>query len=356
MLRFKEYINENALTRSELSKYPFRLDVFKEKYLNGSPFEIDKPEKYNGLKYVTIIQNSIKIINTVDDIPNMLKVMELELPIPLGALKKSSEFGGKKVSDNKGNAYEDEFTKDLNNYFISDNHDLVKDLNAMKLIESMLGDSTVKEIRADGALNQKRPLVIDSNKIYVGNGDNNIGKIVSDITIITDKGEKYLSLKHGNTVTFVNAGVSTILSQKDMEDGKIDNKEGALLLNLLGIDNERFVSVFNDYKGDCNNKEKIDITKEISTKKFLDFMSSVIGYGYILVHKKGNNTHILDMTESNMKRFLKVHKASIVYPLNGCNKRVDIVIDMEGINIKINIRNKNGRVYPSNLMADYILH
>lgn len=353
MIKFKEFFNENALTRGEIMKYAWRFDVFKDKVINNSPFELENPEKY-GVSTVTIDKESIPNLDSVDDIPAKLKVIELDSLIALGDLKKSKEFGGQ-AGGNKGNTFESEFSQDLENYFINNQLDKVKDQHAVREIERICGK--LVKIREDGALNQKRPLRFKSDRIIVGDGNFNIGKTVSDITVENEDGKEfYLSLKYGSTVTFVNAGVAKILSQDDMEDGKIDNKEGSSLLDMLGIDNERFVSVFNDYKGDCAKKESIVITHEINASKFLTFMASVIGYGYILVHKKGSHTHIMEMTKETIKTFLKVNKATIVYPLDGCNKRVDIKIDMNNIDIVINIRNKNGKVYPSNIMADYKLN
>ena len=99
-----------------------------------------------------------------------------------------------------------------------------------------------------GGENTKRPLYF-TPKIGLTNpkgSGTNIGKSVTDITLIKDNGEEvYLSLKMGNTVTFFNVGIRTILTPNDIQTYNIRNTDGKKLLKLFGVDEKLFCDVFN---------------------------------------------------------------------------------------------------------------
>ncbi len=349
---FSEFIVENALTFGELSKYPFRFDVFKSKVEQGETFELDK--EVEGLKFVTIDKDQFTKLETIEDVPKTLIVKELEKPMAFGKLKKTLEFGGGKSTGNKGNEFENELANEMENYYIKGNTEEVVNREFFIEFDKIIKNETVTNIKVDGGLNQKRPLKITSSKITAGElGD--IGKTVTDLTVTTNKNTYYLSLKYGSTVTFVNAGVAKILSQKDMQkNDDVTDKKGVALLNMLGMDSETFAGIFNNYVGGCNTKTEVNITSLLNKNNiFKKFMESVIGYGYVMVHKEGAKIHTFEMTKRTMMDFIAVNKATLVYPEEGCTKRMDVKIEMNGMNIKINIRNKNGKVYPSNIMADY---
>ena len=93
---------------------------------------------------------------------------------------------------------------------------------ATKLLQ-YLKDSGVKKISnisLDGGKNNKR-------SVFEQNGtewkfitpDKDVGKILSDITLKTDIGDIYLSLKAGNTLAFNNTGIGKY-KQSDVENGR----------------------------------------------------------------------------------------------------------------------------------------
>jgi len=255
---------------------------------------------------------------------------------------------------NKGIQFENELYRDLVNW-----QEGIPDIKHPDFVDDfskMLGKTEkIIDISLDGGLNQSRPLKISPNQIIVGELGN-IGKTVTDITVTTNKKKYYLSLKYGNTVTFVNAGVGKILGEKDLITGDVTNPKGRALLEMFSIDTKKFADIFNNYTGRGSGKEIVNITSDLKNNKlFKTFMQSVIGYGYILVHKKGNDVYTLEMTKQIRDNFIKVNKAEILYPKNGSAKRIDIKISMNGMDIKVNIRNKQGKIYPSHIMADYII-
>lgn len=267
---------------------------------------------------------------------------------------------------NKGNLYEGELAEALNIFMqegiesVSKHKDAV--LSICKLIPK---EYYLSGVSLDGGLNQRRPLQISSSRIVVGTSSSwDIGSTVTDITLtITHKKNKqtkkiYLSLKYGSTVTLVNAGVGKYLKESEIKQGFIQNKEGQALLELLNVENGQLCSVFNNYTGAGSGKEVVNITSKLKhNNMFKEFIRSVIGYGYILVHKEGSKTHVLEITERVLENMLTIKHAEVQYPTNGSAKRVDVIIKMNGIDIKLVIRNKAGAVYPSHILADYkILH
>ena len=253
-------------------------------------------------------------------------------------------------SKNKGNAFESEFIMGYQSEGFEND------------IKKIVPYKELKSIHADGSLNQKRPLNISDNSILLSpcTKDNfDIGKIVTDVTLDTDKGPIYLSLKYGSSVTFCNAGIKTLFDKKFFEGGT--NKKAELFCDLFCLNQDRFREVFANYIGGegkhiRSQKESIDITKELAgNDKFMDFLKSVIGYGYILVHKNNGHIEYHDLrTEKNLDSYIgHIKKAEILYPIDGKAKRIDIVVTIDKLEIKFNIRSKDGGLFPTHLMADY---
>lgn len=276
----------------------------------------------------------------------------------------SGYVAGAEVSKNKGNAFETYFLKEIQQYIVAGE----ATANVKRLMK-LIGPNIV-DVKADGALNQKRPIQFNNGTITCGNTtkDFNIGSTVTDITVLTNnKGKKkkeYLSLKYGSSVTFVNAGISKFLTKEEIAKSHIVNEKGKLLLDLFEINDKEFCDAFNNYsrkptdKKSKSSKKMVNITKKLNgDPKFETFIKSVIGYGYILVHQIGKEVHFVDMRNENvLNNMIDVKSAVILYPEDGGAKRVDVEIDMEGISLKINFRNKSGGIYPSHIMCDYKLN
>ena len=75
-----------------------------------------------------------------------------------------------------------------------------------------------------------------------------------------------------------------------------------------------------------------------------------------MVHQiSGDNVEFISfLTEDDLNKFVSnIESAKILYPIGGKDKRVDIVVRYPSIEIKFNIRSKDGGVLPTHLMADY---
>jgi hypothetical protein len=317
-------------------------------YKINNPFSFDKT-KLTSVKVIRALQNSLDL--------KKFKSKTFKLDWGNG----SRGNGG---LGNRGNVYEAELMKDLESYIAgkickNKNKDAID--NIMNLIPDGFFPKYVKSL---GSLNQKRSFDITPTSIVVGKKNSNkwdIGSTVTDIDLVCENlnGVKYklhLSLKYGGTVSFINAGVTKYLSKTEIERGLIKNSNGISLLKLFDIDNARFCEIFNKYTGKGSGKFSKDITTHLKQSNlFKEFMRSVIGFGYILVHKNGNKTYITDMTEKVMENMIDINTAHVIYPVHGSAKRIDVDIKMKGIDIKVNIRNSSGKIYPSHLYANYTM-
>lgn len=270
--------------------------------------------------------------------------------------KPSGRSGGARI--NLGLKFERDFAEALQNFVNSEDYNFKDGIDdILKICQKE--NYVLAEIIPEGVLNKKRPFTFSSNGIFCGGDDFNIGHIISDITLrfknifTQNTYDVYLSLKSGETVTFCNIGTKKFLFQDEIERGRIENKNALQLLEMLAIDPVKFCNVFNNYKKEKNKKEIIDITSILQKSiLFKNFMKSVIGYGYIFVHNSKGKIHVKEMTEISLENILNVKNAEIIYPY-GSAKRVDIKIELNGLLVKLNLRSKDGGVYPGFFQADY---
>lgn len=258
------------------------------------------------------------------------------------------------ASKNRGNAFEDDFVNNFKLYVDALAQCLNIDLDS-------LYNATVDAV---GGLNNSRPLSVTNKGVIVGD-INTSGDMLADV--IVNANERYnVSLKFGSTVTFINCGVSKIFTRQEFNKYKTTGeytptKEGALLLDFFGIDQKRFADTFVNYNGSGKKggvKDVVDVTDAAKTKEFMNFLRSVIGYNYVLVHKADNGKiHYYNlMTPKDLDRFIgKIQSMEILYPQNGDAKRVDIVLETTNLKIKFNIRSKDGGIEPTHLMSDYTI-
>lgn len=236
----------------------------------------------------------------------------------------------------------------------------------LDIAEAKWPECTLVAVREEGSLNKSRKTNVQ-NGILTIEGD---GSILTDCTLVfTDKGgrerELYLSIKAGPSVTFVNLGLKKILKISEMtkcaETGNPKElSNGALqLLNFLGIEPVRFCKIFTEYKGldqgSSKVKEKQYVDVNLNNKDFKNFLYNLIGYNYVLLHDMGSTVHVLEMTPEKAKKLSSnISKAQVLYPKEGAAKRVDVLLNLDGIlEIKLNIRSKDGTVFPTHLMGDY---
>ena len=285
------------------------------------------------------------------------------LPIDVSKLKLDFGNGTRQAGGiNLGILFEHKLETAFNQY-ISEGIDGITDMNMQNFIKEF--DKTVKltgemKIIPEGGKNNPRPLTIHSGKkVTAGRNPqpHDVGPTITDLTFINGDGtEHYLSLKFGGTVTFYNGGVTTILGRPNMftSNGKIPNN-GLAVLNMFGIDADLFKDIFYSYDKKRKGGNKKIIERKKATSELTHFARTVVGYGYHLVHKMNNGTiHYEQITSFNYKKYADpVGDVEIIYPEPGTAKRIDIKVKTNKLEIKYNIRNKQGGIYPSHIMADY---
>ena len=304
-----------------------------------------------------------KKVNVTRALQGTLDISDIKTKSNLETIK--IKFGngsmGNRGSNNQGTKFEIDFADALDNWYLGGKSEV--DSGAMlKTIMEMNKIYTWRtpvmfvrnfEARVDATANTKRPILFNPIRLSNTKGSgNDIGKSVTDITVNADGKETYLSLKTSSTTTFFNVGTKKILSTKEIKEGEIKNKLGIQLLDLFGIDNKRFCTIYNP---DVETQSgKVRVTPK-NPKGLRILLESGIGYGYHVVHKKGSKIMHKQMNQKVMEKAAKVGNLLIHYGgKSGKAKRIDIEMESSLYSFKINIRDTQGKDgYPTRMMCDF---
>lgn len=303
--------------------------------------------------------------------PNMVKVtrrITSAMPVPtimrnakLKQLKVSPGEGsrGGRGTENRGNAFEVQLQQDIMNW-VEGNP--IKTVAHATFIEELVSYYKITKfdkvvVVPEGALNKKRPIVINGDAVFVGTAsDPNIGDIVTDLTVNTEntKGKErtiYLSLKYGSTVTLFNVGIAKYITDENFKKKNISSAEGKTLLKLFGIDEKKFIDTFTN-SGKMYAPE--NVTSKINKGRLTAFIKSGMGYGYHLVHFLNNKIEHFEMTKQMLEKSSQPQSVQILYGgASGNAKRVDILVETPTFKLKFNFRNKAGGLNPNFIMCDY---
>jgi hypothetical protein len=296
----------------------------------------------------------------------------LEGDADLGAIKRYTKiskvklkFGngssGNRGVNNRGNLFEPQFAKALLDWWAGIKITDSKTLAAIKDLDDTYNLKQYKniEILQEGALNKKRPVVYSPDVIISapgGGADGNIGAIVTDLTLMGDgKVVAYLSLKLGNTATFFNVGIKTVLTTKEIQSGLIENDNGKKLLDLFNIKAPLFCEVFN---GKLQNGVVEDVWPSMSRlqqNNLKKLLASGIGHGYHVIHKLSSEVKSIKLDKAYMEKAATPTSCKIYYGgKTGNGKRVDIEIETKKYKLKLNLRDTQGAGgYPTRLMGDF---
>ena len=301
----------------------------------------------SGVKNQVLFTGKFKNDNSIDTV----KLTELD---------KTEEFGGGKAKVNLGIQFEKDFYKSLNcevqclcehTKYEDAAKDLVNKINDEYNIKGGLSS-----VEAVGGKNQPRPLKAGNGGIVVGTGSKDIGSTITDITtVFGGKQDIYLSLKFGDTLTFINSGVGKIFKEIDYKnhfDG-YNNSIGNAIFKMFDIDKIEYANVFNKYGKGYKGKK---VTAKNPDKNAIeDLLEYAIGYGYWMVHGKGNKVSCYEMNEAYMKKSAKIMgNIELHYGgSRGSGKRLDIHCESSEYKFMFNLRNKQGGKYPSHIMCDY---
>ena len=296
----------------------------------------------------------------------------------------ASSGGGKKI--NKGTQFEEHFYEDalkvLNDQkanrfvpFIKSFNDMLQ--KKMKLAISDIegngskGQSTsLTGVLDEGSKNQSRPLKFSGSGLVVSAGGIatlDMGSTLTDITFQygEDKKPVYLSLKYGPTLTFFNSGVGgkngpLLFTKEEIQNYNITTKGGLTFLKMFGLDTPEYINKFCESFDDYPRTKAIP-NHAVSIKNYdktaiQNLLKSGIGYGYWMVHNtKGTTIDAYQITKTYMEEAAKINNGIKVYfgRMNGKGKGVNITCESKHYSFMFNIRNKQGKLYPSHVMCDY---
>jgi hypothetical protein len=350
--------NEAEIINRLVSKFPGKYNTMSNPIRVANKEGIDNNEFINDLKAVTDSSIQVKAIPP-KTAPNpsgtffffQFNFEDNEIGIILAS-------GG-----NKGNKFETVVANDLQKFIEGG-----KDFTYQSLIEKMIKEfkltPTNFKIQEEGSRNQKRPLVFTPEGPVLGTPvksdkqAQSVAETLTDITLIVNNKPIYISLKFGNQLTFFNPGVKKILTEEDIKSGKIKTESGIALLETLGIDNELFCRVFNEYRedGSGTNFSEYHEISNADPEKLYNLLHSGIGHGYYML--KGTESGATDLflvTEEYVKKASRpTSGVTIRYGgAGGTAKRVDIVFTTAVYRMTLNIRSKSKKVAPTNLMGDY---
>ena len=265
---------------------------------------------------------------------------------------------GNRGSNNKGAKFEKDFADALDNWYLGGKEEVANDsvLKSIQEMDKIYGWKTSKSFDAvvDASANTPRPLIFNP-RIQLTNTKGkgfDVGKSVTDITVNADGKQTYLSLKTGGTTTFFNVVVRRVLTPTEIRNGEIKNKDGLKLLNLFGIDQKRFCTIYNDDMKTQSGKVRV---RPKDPKGLRTLLQSGIGFGYHVVHQKGKNIFHKQMDESTMKKAATVSNITIYYGgKTGRGKRIDMEMESPLYSFKLNIRDTQGNDgYPTRMMCDF---
>lgn len=272
-------------------------------------------------------------------------------------IKFGNGSSGNRGANNRGNLFEPQFADALLKWWDGEPVTDRKMLDAIEDLDKTYNISESKSLKVDivGGENTPRPIKY-SPSIHVSNpkgSGNNVGKSVTDITLTIDgRKEIYLSLKLGGTVTFFNLGIKKVLTPAEIKEGSVSNRDGLALLDLFGIDNQLFCSIFNGTLKRGEIKNGVLPNK----KKLEEFLASGIGHNYHIIHKMTGEIKSKEMNEKKMKEAASIVGSPKIYygGKTGTGKRIDIEITTKTYQFKLNIRDtQGGDGYPTRLMCDF---
>lgn len=262
---------------------------------------------------------------------------------------------GPRGNSNKGDTFEKKVGNDFVNYLAGG-----PETAEIKAVMDILGKGyTLVSVNPDaGKSCTKRPLTFNGPLMTAGNikPPYENGAALTDVTITVQKGkgapeDVYLSCKNTGKINFANIGVSTIITEQDIQANNIKGK-GLKLLKAFCVKPDLFCRVFNEYvkgNGDKSKWIEKDITKELSKSPgFESFLKSGIGCGYIKVEPG----HAIEMTPQLLDSMTKVSSAVIRYPI-GTAKEVNIMVKLGLGRYKIRFRNKaDAKMRPSHVTIE----
>jgi hypothetical protein len=316
---------------------------------------------------INIDTKVLGVVNVSRELQGMIEMKDIIRDTKISKIKIKFGAGsaGNRGVNNRGNLFENAFANGIRSKW--DEQKDSTDFSIKKAVEELSKIHKFNKLKnlvvaEEGAQNTKRPLKFSPGP-FISSPTNslNIGSAVTDLTLheaktIDKKSAQnvvaYLSLKLGNTTTFFNIGVKTILTRQEIETGRVKNRDGLKLLKMFGIDNKLFCQIFNG----SLRKGVVKNTYGSINKQYLEsFLQSGMGYGFTVVHKLSQGIKVFKIDKNYMEKGTKPLTCKVFYGgKTGTGKRIDMEVETPKYNMKINIRDTQGKDgYPTRIMGDF---
>jgi len=287
-----------------------------------------------------------------------------KIKVKISEVEKSEEFGGQPSGGKKinlGNVFEEDFHNRLVECITGRCCKGKFAKEAEKVIEqtSKAVGSPVTHVQHEGGKNTSRPIVLQGNNPIIEPAQpEKHGEKLTDITLTHKNGKKsFLSLKYGDTLTFINSGVAKEhFTEQDMKDGTVSIKSGKQILKAFGINNAKFCKVFNDYGKGGKQVDPHEFKVKLDKTTLKKLLETAIGANYWMVHAlKNGDVYFWHVTKTRNSAYSNVTgDATLFYGgKQGRGKRIDLEFSNQYYDFQMNIRNKQSGLYPSHIMLDY---
>jgi len=188
--------------------------------------------------------------------------------------------------------------------------DVVDEL--IKTLKWNINDFGRFEVLHEGSKNQKRKIQFSGRDNF--SITNSEGQYISDVTVKTDKGIFYLSLKIGSSFYIANSGVTSLFKTEQILPR---------ICEFFGLDGEKMGGFGKEYA--CKTG-RINLARVRTNLE--DVISQAYGKKVIFVHKKGPGTvSVIDIGNSLGVSINSLTPASYNYPIPGKRKNVYINFD-----------------------------
>lgn len=313
--------------------------------------------------------------NNIEFTCNNVNARHMDIYLDLSDFEKTEEFGGRGANttrQNFGLEYEHSLARSLQDW--KEGLPVTRWADHVSVIttEVQKKHGAILAVIATGELDTKRPLVQRGNNILISVGggtlSTNIGMKVADIVLRCEKGDAYLSVKYGDTLSFFNCGVAgggknnlRLFPEADLRRGEIPSA-GQTYLNMFGINHEDFLSVFEKYTGKDAANASVEnhirqVTLTRSQKNALeDLIASGVGKGYWMTHYDGGRLHFYEIDNKYLSDASSLTSNTIELQYGGGNgkaKRINMIFETKTYEFSFNIRSKSGGVYPTHTNGDY---
>ena len=328
-------------------------------------YESDESDRWQ--EALTYIRNVVSRGNTRDNIHftgRFTKSGQIKTA-KLTEFLKTEEFGGqgaKKV--NAGNLFEKEFEHSLQCKLQCVCKKTKYDTEAQNLLDLIGptvngGKQSLAGVKWAGPANQKRTLVEQSKSVVVNTEKKvteDIGSIVTDITTYWgghEQNPEYLSLKWGNTLTFINSGVGKVFPENEFKDANFKHPIASALFSTFGIDPVKFSQAFNGYPHATSLGK--DTNPKYDKQKMQKLLRYCIGHNYWMVHGGSGPMKMFKVDQTYLNQASSITGGLTIHygGMSGKGKRVDMTCESSKYKFTWNIRNKQSGKFPSHIMCDY---